>query len=77
MKKLVLMLFVGLISHASIAQFQSENLTKYQEEHQALQNEVQLKLAKVESDFEKEVAQITQNFKLEVSKLQADRKSVV
>lgn len=72
MKKLVLMLFVGLISHASIAQFQSENLTKYQEEHQALQNEVQLKLAKVESDFEKEVAQITQNFKLEVSKLQAE-----
>lgn len=72
MKKFLLMLFVGLISHASIAQFQSENLTKYQEEHQALQNEVQLKLAKIESDFEKEVAQITQNFKLEVSKLQAE-----
>jgi glycerol-3-phosphate dehydrogenase len=63
---------MGLVSQASMAQFNSENLTKYQEEHQALQNEVQLKLAKIESDFEKEVAQITQNFKLEVAKLQAE-----
>jgi len=72
MKKLVLMLFVGLVSQSALAQFQSENLTKYQEEHQALQNEVQLKLAKVESDFEKELAVITQNYKAEVAKLQAE-----
>lgn len=72
MKKFFLLLFMGLVSQASMAQFNSENLTKYQEEHQALQNEVQLKLAKIESDFEKEVAQITQNFKLEVAKLQAE-----
>lgn len=72
MKKFILLLFLALVSQVSIGQFQSENLTKYQEEHQALQNEVQLKLAKVESDFEKEVAQITQNFKLEVAKLQAE-----
>lgn len=72
MKKLVLMLFVGLVSQSALAQFQSENLTKYQEEHQALQNEVQQKLAKVESDFEKELAVITQNYKSEVAKLQAE-----
>ena len=72
MKKFLLMLFVGLASHNAMAQFQSENHTKFQEEHQALQNEVQLKLAKVESDYEKELAAITQNYKLEIAKLKAE-----
>ncbi len=72
MKRLVLILFVSLLGFSAFAQIQTEKLTKFQQEHQALQNEVQLKLAQVESDYEKELGIITQNYKLEIAKLQAE-----
>ena len=71
-EKTSLILFVSLLSFSSFAQLQSEKVTKFQQEHQALQNEVQLKLAQVEADYEKELAIITQNYKLEIAKLQAE-----
>ena len=52
------------------AQTTEENLVKFEQEHQVLQNTVQQKLAQLEVEYEKELVQITQNYKLELGKLQ-------
>ena len=73
MVKKVLVLFIAsLLSLSTFAQVQSENMTKFQEEHQALQTAVQNKLTELEVEYEKEVAQITQNYKVEVAKVQTE-----
>jgi hypothetical protein len=69
---LTTILFLCCLGIASFAQTTEENLVKFQEEHQALQNSVQQKLAKIEVDYEKEVGEITKQYKVEITKLQAE-----
>jgi len=59
--------YLGMLSHAQIVE---DNVSKFQQEHEALQNAVQQKLAQMDSDYEKEVAGITQEYKAEIVKLQ-------
>lgn len=69
---LTTILFLCCLGMVSYAQLVEENLTKFQQEYQALQDAVQQKLTQIEVDYEKEVAEITQQYKAEIVKLQAE-----
>ena len=72
MKKIFPTLCVLLVFASGFAQNKQENLEKFQKEHQALQNEVQQKLAETEATYEKELTEITRKYKVEIATLQAE-----
>lgn len=69
-----IVLFLCCLGMTLHAQNTEENLTRFQEEHQALQNAVQQQLAQIEADYEKEVSVITKEYKKEITKLQVEYK---
>lgn len=70
MKKLsLLIVFLMFTGIHSFAQELTENFQEFQKEYAQLESATQAKLAKLQSDFDKESQMITQNYQLEISKL--------
>ena len=70
MKKMsLLIVFLMFTGIHSFAQELTENFQEFQKEYAQLESATQVKLAKLQSDFDKESQMITQNYQLEISKL--------